>query len=132
MWSLSHCHFALIRYYDCYRYGAKSYPLEEELRLLPRAAADGQLEAVIRLVVKGADIHDTCGKPPHNNETPLYLAVSRRRTEVVKYLLRAGADPNKPNPNGSTPLKNAREYALEYSQWNEIVDLLLEHGARDT
>jgi ankyrin repeat protein len=131
MWSLSNCHFALIRYYDCYRYGAKSHALEEELRLLPQAAAVGKLEAVIRLVDKGADIHGTCGKPLYYHKTPLYLAVSNHRTEVVKYLLRAGADPNKPNPNGSTLLKQAKEYALQYPQLNEIVHILLEHGAQD-
>jgi len=131
MWSLSYYHFALIRYYDCYRYGAKSYPLEEELRLLPQAAAHGHLEAVIRLVEKGADIDNTCGKPSHYNKTPLYHAVGCCNSEVVKYLLRAGADPNKPNPDGSTPLKRAREYALRYSEWNKIVDLLLEPTARD-
>lgn len=102
------------------------------MRLLPRAAANGQLEAVIRLVEKGADVHEICGNPPHDAQTPLYLAVSRCRTDVVKYLLRAGADPNKPNLDGMTPLKNAREYAAELPQWKPIVDLLIEFGGRDS
>jgi hypothetical protein len=116
-------------YYNYHRYGAKPYPLEDELRLLPRAAATGRLEAVIRLVEKGADLHEPCGKPPHSG-SPLYLAASSCYAEVVKYLLRAGADPNKVGPYGKTPLEEARERTLNWPQWNGIVELLLEYGAR--
>lgn len=36
--------------------------------------------------------------------------------EVVRYLLRAGADPNWTKGNISTPLKEARQYALSHSR----------------
>lgn len=100
------------------------------MRLLPRAAGAGRLEAVIRLVEKGADIDEPCGESPHS-ESPLYLAVSNCRPEVVKYLLRAGANPTRVGPHGGSPLEKAREMAINYAQWNEIVELLLEYGPQE-
>ncbi|KAF2113001.1 ankyrin repeat-containing domain protein [Lophiotrema nucula] len=82
------------------RYGANPY-LEGELRLLPRAAASGRLETVIRLVEKGADIHEPSIKPPDIG-SPLYLAIGGCNTGVVDYLLRAGADPNSLGLNSKT------------------------------
>ncbi len=39
-----------------------------------------------------------------NGETPLYIAVKYGHVDIVKALMRAGADPNIPNADGTTPL----------------------------
>lgn len=101
-------------------------PLEYELRLLPRAAHKGNLEAVIRLVEKGADIEDPCGKAPCEG-SPLYNAVSCRHAAVVEYMLRAGADPIGPGWRGRSLLEIAQRAGPVLKG---IVDLLLEYGAR--
>jgi ankyrin repeat protein len=58
---------------------------------LTTGAGEGDLETVRKLIESGAspDAVD------EQERTPLYMAVSRRRPEVVACLLKAGADPNK-------------------------------------
>ena len=54
------------------------------------AAYEGHTDVVRSLVARGADVN-----APAENSTPLFCAVHRRDTAMVKFLLRAGANPNR-------------------------------------
>ncbi|GEM_PF-2595963 len=62
---------------------------------------------------------------PFEFSTPLYLAVSGNHIEVVRILLKAGADPNILEGEGVTSLVEAVE-----KEHIEIIKLLLKSGAR--
>lgn len=70
-----------------------------------------------------------CGADPnrekgHNGCTPLHLAISANKLDLVKKLLMRGARLETRDGYGYTPLVKA----VKYSAPKEIVDLLLEHG----
>jgi hypothetical protein len=87
---------------------------------LPVAAALGQIENV-RKLLPGTDAHD--------RHLALALASQFGQVEIVRLLLDAGEDPNRYNPVGghshSTPMHQAAAAGNK-----ELVQLLLEHGAR--
>jgi hypothetical protein len=87
---------------------------------LPVAAARGQIENV-RQFLPGADAQD--------RHLALALASQFGQVEIVRLLLDAGEDPNRYNPVGghshSTPMHQAAAAGNK-----ELVQLLLEHGAR--
>ena len=58
---------------------------------LTTAAAEGDLDTVRKLIESGASPDEI----DQQERTPLFMAVSRRHSEVVAYLLKVGADPNK-------------------------------------
>lgn len=64
------------------------------------AVLQGDTETLRRLLREEADPNET-----HNSEVPplLWLAVESENLEVVQILLEAGADPNQPGPDGSSP-----------------------------
>ena len=83
-----------------------------------RAAVNGQEEAVRFLLDKGADID--CGE---ESWTPLHGAVYGRAARVVAVLLQRGADPNRPDERGCTPL------ILAATKGNvAVLAQLLKHG----
>ena len=55
----------------------------------------------------------------------LMLAVMRKKMSLIKYLIEIGADVNKEDSSGFTPLM----YACLYAGSNDIIEYLLEHGA---
>ncbi|XP_027487181.1 LOW QUALITY PROTEIN: NF-kappa-B inhibitor beta-like [Corapipo altera] len=62
----------------------------------------------------------------YDGYTPLHVAVLRRDLELVQLLLRAGADPDRPEPScGRSPLHLAVE-----AQSPEVAECLLRGGAR--
>ena len=62
----------------------------------------------------------------NKGKTPLNWAASNGCTDVVKLLLDARADPNKPNRNGrDTPL-----YWADFYGHKDVVKLLLDAGAK--
>ncbi|XP_074387942.1 NF-kappa-B inhibitor beta [Zonotrichia albicollis] len=62
----------------------------------------------------------------YDGYTPLHVAVLRRDPELVQLLLRAGADPDRPEPScGRSPLHLAVE-----AQSPEVAECLLRGGAR--
>jgi ankyrin repeat protein len=94
--------------------------------LLVSAAAVGDAKICRMLIEAGVDLDAHSGLAMRT--TALHRAVSNYRTECVKMILEAGADPNLV-VDGKTPLHNACSY-LPYQSAFDIVDLLLQHGAR--
>ena len=72
-------------------------------RVLPLAAAAGEVEIVRQLLAAGASV-DVRGE---HGLTPLGAATVRGHKHVVRLLLREGADIERPNANGNTPLMEA-------------------------
>ena len=87
-------------------------------------------EILLLLIHGKADINAQA----KNGNTPLHYAVRTGLTNVIKMLLRAGADPDKLNKVGMTPLGESIEYPFRMKLPNpaylrDIVKLLVEEGA---
>ena len=87
---------------------------------LVRAAKDGDLAAVERLVSAGHDVNAT----EDGGATALTLAAFRGHDKIVQYLVAHGANVNKADAQGWTPLMVASELG-----YLKIVKILLEAGA---
>lgn len=89
---------------------------------LHRAAEDGDVETVRKLLTSGADINSL---ETQDGESPLHRAITRVRTAVAKLLIDSGADLNLGRRrDGQTPLQMA-----EGRQRVEITQLLRAKGA---
>ena len=86
------------------------------------AAFFGHFEIVQYLLTHGADVN--LAAKNSTRVTALHGAVTRGATEVVKLLLKHGANPNSLQEGGFTPLHSAAAAGHE-----AIVRLLVEHGA---
>lgn len=94
-------------------------------------------DKVISLLVSHGACVDACDK---SGVTPLLKAVRARSFTAVKALLKAGADPRKPNKSGSTPLHLAVQNTgasgsgteIAKSRQSKIIALLLEKGAKSS
>jgi hypothetical protein len=75
------------------------------------------------LIDKNIDIH----KPVYKGKTSLYVAVDTGQTEIVRFLLESGANPNLSDKWGNTPLMMAKEIDSQ-----EIIQLLENYGADRT
>lgn len=99
---------------------------QEDIRVLDFIAACemGRLPDVHRLagLIGNVDAPNTSGK------TGLMASAARNRLEVMVFLLMQGADPNKTNANGTTPLMFAKTAAFTYGDC-EGMRILLEAGA---
>ena len=100
--------------------------------LVFRAAFDGDLATVKRLVAEGADLEARSDL----GQTPLHLAIENDNVEVVKFLLESGADPNGLTSGGITPLCHAIEVEGDAASQlgrdehsTAIIELLLAHDA---
>jgi ankyrin repeat protein len=80
---------------------------------------DSQLASL--LLSRGADVE---ARTRHNAMTPIFLASGNGGVATLRLLLKAGADPNSVNGNGTTALMTAAS-----SGNPESVQLLLDHGA---
>ncbi len=86
------------------------------------AAYFKQQDAVRLLLDMGADVHQVAGNAA--KVTALHAAVSANQTQIVEWLLDAGADVNARQQMDYTPLMGAAANARV-----EIIDLLLARGA---
>jgi ankyrin repeat protein len=64
-----------------------------------------------------------------NDDSVLHQAVSLGRIDIARALLEAGADPNR-SAGALTPLHGAARASLDADVPPEMVDLLVDHGAR--
>ncbi len=65
-------------------------------------------ETLIFLIQNGADVNAYGGRTKGNAETPLTLAVKKRKLEWIRILLANGANPNLENANGESAIDVAR------------------------
>ncbi|OQR66964.1 ankyrin repeat domain-containing protein 50-like, partial [Tropilaelaps mercedesae] len=89
--------------------------------LLHRAAEEGDLQLVARLVEMGAAIENA----DRNGQTPLNLAARQGHLQVLEALLRAGATVDRADVDGWTPLRSSA-----WAGHAAVVDALLQFGAR--
>ena len=89
---------------------------EEGYTPIMRAAAEGDLLRVKRLLVKGADPNAT-----HTGEGALHKAIWANHLEIAKLLIAAQADVNQPDIDGYRPLAVAKS--------NQAIDILFAAGA---
>jgi len=94
---------------------------DSEQDLLIKRAQNCDRKGLTALLDKGADPN---AKRPGDGATLLILSATCGHIEVVRSLLRRGADVNLPNRNGWTPLMAAVAKGHE-----AVVELLLAHGA---
>ena len=67
-------------------------------------------------------------------KTGLMAAASRNHTSVMRFLLEQGADPNRRNANGTTPLMFAKTAAFAYGDctgMQVLIDAGADRNARD-
>ena len=83
---------------------------------LYNAVRGNHVEITVDLIQAGANANDGAGK---GNDTPLFIAAVMGYTEIVKVLLRAGANPK--GNNSFTPLE-----AAQINNHTDIVDILTE------
>jgi len=75
----------------------------DELALTPIYAAikDNDITQLVSLIDQWYDVEE-----PHlQHSNPLHYAISIGRTEAVGILLKAGADPERPDKDGNIPLQ---------------------------
>lgn len=99
----------------------------ENRTLLHEAASKFSEVGLLKYLIgeKHADINITAGK---NNWTPLHYAVKESNLDCVEYLVDCGANIDKKDVNGDTPLHLAASRYLGKSGY-EICKYLCEHGA---
>lgn len=90
-----------------------------------RALAEAGDAAAIRAYPHGTRFIDAAGS---DGWTPLIVAAYAGRRAVCEALLDAGADPERGNPNGTTPLMYAKEHGERTGDFS-VCRLLLDRGA---
>ena len=101
----------------------KDYSLENELLKVIRR---GNNQKAIELLTNSIDINAKLS----STKTLLHIAVQENNIEIVKFLLKHGANPNAKDANGNTPLHEVMSEFFLYEQSSKIiVKLLLEYGA---
>ena len=98
--------------------------------VLQIAIAFGASPCTIKLLIEqGADIEYECTSEYSNGETPLIFAINRGDYRIVEMLLDFGADVNKVNMLGRSPLFYALRSDKLKSENLEIISLLFARGA---
>ena len=92
-------------------------------RVVYRAVADGDIDAVKIALANGADVNDRFVRQELPDDTMLCVASERSHCDLVKLLLERGADPNMSDNEGADyrPLDLARD--------ERTIDLLVAYGA---
>lgn len=97
---------------------------KDKLVDLVKASRDGDITLISNLARLGYDLNERNS----NGWTPLITASYHGQSEVVKFLLENGAQPDLNDWNGTTPLMYAQLFAKK-SMDTRIFDLLLDFGA---
>jgi hypothetical protein len=106
-----------------------AYGMETALKTPPLYyAASYSMTPIVRLLISITPKKDIDLKGGRVMATPLHVACYRGKTEVVKVLLEAGADPNSTNCIGESCLYWASR-RRDYLEGRQVRDLLLRHGA---
>lgn len=115
-----------------YALAAQGQPESEQTRLFAAAVSNGNLEMMRVYLSQGADINCRCIN--YTRDTPLIAAVSRAaftgNTQVFDYLIRHGADINKSNAEGVTPLMAAARMEGN-AVYTESASYLMENLVQD-
>jgi hypothetical protein len=102
--------------------GAKVDPSNPQaIYAVMEAAGFGRVQTVRCLLEQGIQVNTFI---PGATETPLFYAIHERSFEIIKMLIRAGADVNLPNKFGTTPLMMA-----SFDNDVELIQLLKANGA---
>lgn len=101
------------------KYGAdvNTYNYNQQSTPLVSALHSNNTNIILMLLEHGCDVKQTY--------IPLHLAVYYNNSFVVERLLLHGANPNTKDTSGETPLYTA----IENNKSNDIIELLLKHGA---
>ena len=91
---------------------------------LLHATEKNKTQKVLELLAKG--VNPNC----RYNITPLHAAASRGNLELVRALLKAGANPNQRSSMGHTVLESAMTSKRPLDVVCQIVDWLLRYGAK--
>lgn len=94
--------------------------------LLENAIKSQDIKTVKELVHNGVDVNNTSASS--RGYTPLRYAVFMKNIEIVRLLIKSGANVNKISADGHTPLKIACS-AYESPPVDDMVKLLLDNGA---
>lgn len=92
---------------------------------LIKAARANALPLVVRLLASG--VNPNCGQ----GITPLLAAVRHGNEWMARALLNAGADPEARSLQGLSPMECARSSDLPASTTQQLVELLVKHGAKE-
>jgi hypothetical protein len=92
---------------------------------LTKTISQGDTSGVSEMLNKDSDLNKLAGCKPGDyfKTTPLICAIEQKKAEIVKILLDRGADLEKRDEFGSTPLMSAASGSME------IIQLLLDKGA---
>ena len=103
---------------------------------IAKACATGDIEYVKKCLLDGMNPNATCG---NNGWTPLILAIEHRQIEIIKFLLKNGADINFQVNGGWSALHHAVDSEIDGTLQTccgnlektpiDLVMLLLENGA---
>ena len=94
---------------------------EERLTFFVHEARSGHLEKVVAALDAGVPVDHVDSV----DQTALVAAAGKNHLDVVRVLLERGADPNRPDPAGWTPLIHATYFGSSL----ELISLLIEKGA---
>jgi ankyrin repeat protein len=111
-------------------FGQTPTPAAPDPGVLADAVLARDLAMVRKLVGEGADIHGLDTRPQvagANGRRPLNFAALQNDTAMIELLLELGADINRQNRSGFTPLHHAVE-----AEALEALALLVERGADTT
>jgi hypothetical protein len=108
-WTREEAYEAQIRYAD-------------DATALIRASERADMPMVRYLIERGADVNQSCGC--HEAESPMWLAVTHRSTDMARYFVELGANVNCPAFAGNFPLHVAAGRG-----WDDMIGLLIGAGA---